>query len=285
MGTPAPLIRVEELAAADPRQTLVVDCRFTLSDPARGHRDYLEGHLPGAVHASLDDDLSDLGQNAGGLGRHPLPDASGFARSLGRWGWHDGLTVVACDAGNGAMAAARLWWLMRWAGAAARVLDGGLAAWTTAGLPLEAEAVERVPTRPEVHFDAGQVLFTAALREQLDADRILLLDARAAPRYRGENEPIDPRAGHVPGARNRPFTDNLDAGGRWKTPEVLRREFRGIIGERDPAAVVHMCGSGVTACHNLLAMEHAGLHGSRLYAPSWSGWSSEADRPVATGDG
>src|SRR5699024_9808963 len=119
MGTPAPLISVEHLAAADPRQTLVVDCRFALSDLARRYRDFMEGHLPGAVHASLDDDLSDLGQNAGGLGRHPLPDASGFARSLGRWGWHDGLTVVACDAGNGAMAAARLWWLMRWAGAAA----------------------------------------------------------------------------------------------------------------------------------------------------------------------
>lgn len=283
MGTSAPLIRVDELAAADPSALLLVDCRFQLADPARGHDDYLQAHLPGAVYASLDEDLSDLSRPGGDLGRHPLPTTDDFARVLGRWGWHEGLTVVAHDAGNGAMAAARLWWLMRWMGASVRVLEGGVAAWRAAGRALESGEVTRSTTHPKVEFDTRRVLFTGDLRERLGHGDILLLDARAAARYRGEHEPIDPRAGHVPDAWNRPFADNLDPEGRWKPAPVLRREFADLIGERSPDRVVHMCGSGVTACHNLLAMEQAGLHGSRLYAPSWSGWSSDADNPVATG--
>lgn len=277
----SPLMDVAELAVSDPDTTLVVDCRFQLSDPGQGRRDYLEGHIPGAVYANLDEDLSDLGKQ--GLGRHPLPEAAAFAAALGRWGWQPGVTVVAYDAGNGAMVAARLWWLMRWMGARSRVLDGGLAAWCADGHSLEQGEVTRSHTRVEVAFDPDMVLFTPQLRRELDAGDALLIDARATPRYRGQSEPIDPVAGHVPGARNHPFSGNAGADQRLRPAADLRKDFEQLIEGRDPTSVVHMCGSGVTACHNLLAMEQAGLHGSRLYAPSWSGWVSDPDNPVATG--
>lgn len=281
MNAPSPLIDVTALAAADPATTLTVDCRFQLADTEQGRKAYRQGHIPGAVYAHLDEDLSDPGKQ--GLGRHPLPEPEAFAAVLGRWGWKPGVTVVAYDAGNGALAAARLWWLMRWMGAEARVLDGGLAAWTAAGKPLEQSETTRPNTQVTVRFNPDMVLFTPQLRRELDADEALLIDARAARRYRGESEPIDPVAGHVPGARNHPFAGNVDADQRWRPAAELRGEFEQLSEGRDPASVVHMCGSGVTACHNLLAMEHAGLHGSRLYAPSWSGWASDPDNPVATG--
>lgn len=281
MNAQSPLIDVAGLAAADPDTTLIVDCRFQLADPGQGRRAYMEGHIPGAVYAHLDEDLSDLGKQ--GLGRHPLPEAEAFAAVLGRWGWRPGVTVVAYDAGNGALTAARLWWLMRWMGAGARVLDGGIAAWETAGKSLQQDAPSRPRTQVTVRFNADMVLFSPQLRSELEAGSALLVDARAAPRYRGENEPIDPVAGHVPGARNRPFAGNVDADQHWRPAADLRAEFEQLTDNRDPASVVHMCGSGVTACHNLLAMERAGLHGSRLYAPSWSGWVSDPDNPVATG--
>lgn len=285
MDTCTPVMTVGELARTEPGSRLVVDCRFELNDPEQGYRDYLEGHVPGAVHADLNRDLSDLRKQKKGLGRHPLPEVDAFADVLGRWGWREGMAVVAYDAGSGAMAAARLWWMMRWIGASAYVLDGGITAWKEAGLPLESGPVKRPRTRVKPHVDATLVMLTERMRELLGKGDILLLDARAAMRYRGEREPIDPMAGHVPGARNRPFTCNLEDGRHWRPPQVLRDEFLQLIGDRDPASVVHMCGSGVTACHNLLAMEHAGLHGSRLYAPSWSGWSSDADNPVERGVG
>jgi len=281
MNAPSPLIDVAALAATDPATTLAVDCRFQLADTEQGRQAYRQGHIPGAVYAHLDEDLSDPGKQ--GLGRHPLPEPQAFAAVLGRWGWKPGTTVVAYDAGNGALAAARLWWLMRWMGAEARVLDGGLAAWAAAGKPLEQGETARPHTQVTVRFDPGMVLFTPQLRRELAADEVLLIDARAAPRYRGESEPIDPVAGHVPGARNHPFAGNVDAGQRWRPAAELCGEFEQLTAGRDPASVVHMCGSGVTACHNLLAMEHAGLHGSRLYAPSWSGWVGDPDNPVATG--
>ncbi len=284
MGAPAAVIGVAELAGRDPASVLVVDCRFGLGDPAQGRRDYLAGHLPGAVYASLDEDLSDLHQGDRGLGRHPLPEPDAFAAALGRWGWHDGMTLVAYDAGSGAMAAARLWWLMRWTGAPACVLDGGIAAWRASGRKLESGESASIATHPRVAFAAARVLSTSALRERLARRDITLIDARATPRFRGEQETVDPVSGHVPGACNRPFSNNLDDDGHWKPPQQLAAEFRALIGGRDPTSVVHMCGSGVTACHNLLAMEHAGLHGSLLYAPSWSGWISDAANPVATGD-
>ena len=280
----SPLISPEALAArlGDPN-LLVVDCRFDLAGPDKGERDYESAHIPGAVYAHLDRDLSDL--SARGLGRHPLPTDAALSSAFSRWGLHRDMDVVACDDANGALAAARLWWLLRLAGhERAAVLDGGLAAWRAAGLPLASGAATQ--HRRDVHatIDRGQVVGYDELERRRADRRIVLIDARAAPRYRGEVEPIDPKAGHVPGALNRPFSDNLDASGRFKSPSMLRDAFTALIGSHAPTDVVHMCGSGVTACHNLLAMEQAGLHGSRVFAPSWSGWISDPARPVASGD-
>ena len=278
------LISVAELAALPAADVLIVDCRKDLADPGKGHRDYLAGHIPGAAYAELDSDLSDLSLQAQGLGRHPLPSAAAFSTVLGRWGWRPGRQVVAYDAVNGALAAARLWWLLRYAGQhAVAVLDGGYAAWLAAGQPVSTTAPVHTPSAVAVRFDPAQVILEHTTLHAAPAP--LLLDARAAPRYRGDSEPLDPVAGHVPGALNRPFADNLAADGRFKDAATLRAEFRALLGARQPADTVHMCGSGVTACHNLLAMEHAGLPGSRLYAPSWSGWCSDRARPVATGEG
>lgn len=283
------LIDARELAALSPQDVLVVDCRFDLMAPsggerdvAKGERDYREGHIPGAVYASLDTDLSDLSRQADGLGRHPLPLESAYSKVLSRWGWRPGLQVVSYDTAGGSLAAARLWWMLRLVGVQeAAVLDGGYAAWLAAGLPVESGEVTRTPSEVELHYDGSG--YTTDHAHLLDMPGRLLLDARAAPRYRGDVEPIDRVGGHVPGASNRPFSDNLGADGRFKSPDALRQEFLDVLGTHAPPDVVHMCGSGVTACHNLLAMEHAGLTGSRLYAPSWSGWVSDPDRPVAKG--
>ena len=277
------LISVHELAQrlrSEP--VLVVDCRHDLADLERGAREYAQEHIPGAVYADLQRDLSDLGK--AGAGRHPLPDAAAFSAVLGRWGWHPGLPVVAYDAANGALAAARLWWMLRLAGAMdVAVLDGGFAAWKAAAMPIDGELPRRASTPVSAAFDAAQIVYTDALRQLQQNPQCLLLDARAAPRYRGEVEPIDAVAGHVPGARNRPFSDNLGSDGRFKPAPELRAEFAQLLGRHAPGDVVHMCGSGVTACHNLLAMEHAGLHGARIYAPSWSGWIGDRANAVATG--
>ncbi len=277
------LISVAELAALSPEDVLIVDCRHDLSDAGKGERDYLAEHIPGAVFASLDHDLSDLNRILLGLGRHPLPSEEAFSAALGKWGWRPGLQVVSYDAGNGALAAARLWWLLRLTGVRdVAVLDGGYAAWKVAHQPVSQETPQPKATHVALHYDASQILLDHAAVRNLQND--LLLDARATPRYRGEVEPLDRAAGHVPGAANRPFTQNLEADGRFKSAAALREEFLAVIGHHTPEHIVHMCGSGVTACHNLLAMEHAGLAGSRLYAPSWSGWVSDSSRPVATGD-
>jgi len=279
----SPLIDAQALVTRTADDTLVVDCRFDLGDPHKGYRDYLQGHIPGAVHASLDEDLSDLSRVNEGEGRHPLPDSESFARTLGSWGWSPGMCVVACDASGGAIAA-RLWWMLQAAGISSRVLDGGIAAWREAGFELQPGPVQRTPTRVSLQMDAARHLGTEALQQGLRDGTVLLVDARAASRFRGEEEPLDPVAGHVPGAVNRPFADNLDTRGRFRPAPELGREFSALLQGRDPREVAHACGSGVTACHNLLAMEHAGLHGSRLYAPSWSGWCSDRSRPVATGE-
>jgi thiosulfate/3-mercaptopyruvate sulfurtransferase len=281
------LIDATALAALPADQVLIVDCRADpagagAAEPDKPEREYREAHIPGAVHASLERDLSDLGRQHQGLGRHPLPLAQAFSAVLGRWGWRPGLQVVAYDAGSSALAAARLWWLLRLAGVReVAVLDGGLAAWRAAGLPVESGTVQRTPSQVDLRFDAGQAITDHASLHAEPAP--VLLDARAAARYRGDAEPLDRAAGHVPGALNRPYADNLGPDGRFKPPAQLRDEFAAVLGDTPPEQVVHMCGSGVTACHNLLAMEHAGLHGSRLYAPSWSGWVSDPSRPVATG--
>ena len=256
---------------------LVVDCRFDIADSQRGSREYALAHVPGAVYGDLDRDLSDLWKLD--LGRHPRPDAEAFSEVLGRWGWTPQTQVVAYDAANGALASARLWWMMRLIGHRnVAVLDGGLPAWNTVAWPLSAEPVQRQATVVAARYDPLEIVYTDTLQQIMQS--VLLLDARAAPRYRGDVEPIDPVAGHVPGARNRPFSDNLAPDGRFKSAAALREEFSQLIAPYEACDVVHMCGSGVTACHNLLAMEHAGLTGSRIYAPSWSGWIADPARPV-----
>lgn len=274
------LISAEELAALSPNDVLIVDCRHDLADAEKGERDYKAEHIPGAVFAHLDRDLSDLSRTPLGLGRHPLPTEEAFSAVLARLGWRPGLQVVSYDASNGSLAAARLWWLLRLCGVReVAVLDGGYAAWKAAYLPVSQEIPDRKSIQVNVHYDPAQVVLDHATVANRSDE--LLLDARATPRYRGEVEPIDRAAGHVPGAANRPFTDNVQTDGRFKSPAELREAFRAVIGDHAPEQVVHMCGSGVTACHNLLAMEHAGLAGSRLYAPSWSGWISDPSRPIA----
>lgn len=277
------LITVEELSAKfGHSEVLIVDCRKELSAPENGRIAWAEAHIPGAIYADLDTDLSDLSKQ--GLGRHPLPDESAFSQLLSRWGWTPDRPLVAYDDAGGALAAARLWWMLRLVGAkAVSVLDGGWSAWKSSGLVMESSQQVPAGSAITVHYDATQLVGYEALQEGLEDGSLCLLDARGAPRYRGEVEPLDRVAGHVPGARNRPFTDNLDGDGRFRAANQLAEEFRAIIGERSAKSVVHMCGSGVTACHNLLAMEVAGLHGSRLFAPSWSGWSSDPARAVRVG--
>ncbi len=277
------LIDVQSLAALPRESVLIIDCRFSLSDPDQGERDFLDAHIPGAVYANLDHNLSDLSKL--GLGRHPLPDASAFEQTVSAWGWHPGLRVIAYDAAGGVMAAARLWWMLTNAGITTNVLDGGWQSWQAAGLPVETGPAQvRAPTQVVLHVDTQCAVDYEELEKLRHQPTSLILDARGAARFRGDTEPIDRIAGHVPGAHNRPITQNLTAEGRFKPAATLRAEFNTTLAGRVPREVVHMCGSGVYACHNLLAMEVAGLHGSRVFVPSWSGWSSDPSRPVATGD-
>lgn len=260
---------------------VVLDARFSLADPAAGEAAWREAHIPGARYVHLDRDLS--GPHAPGAGRHPWPAAEAFARTLAGLGITPAHQVVACDAGDGAFAA-RAWCLLRMAGhARVAVLDGGLAAWRAEGLPLDdAVPPPAAPVAPyPVAFDGSRLLDADGVRAHL-ARGGLLLDARAGERFRGEVEPIDTRAGHVPGAVSRPYALNLDGGG-FKPAGLLAAEFAALPGGGDPAKTVVMCGSGVTACHHLLAMAHAGLDGAGLYTGSWSGWIEDPLRPAATG--
>ena len=274
------LVDVEALAAAlDDPGLRIVDARFALMDPAAGRQAYLQSHLPGAVHADLNEDLSDLSR--ADLGRHPLPDDAAFARKLGEWGIGPDHQVVVHDAGDGSMAAARLWWLLKLLGhRRVAVLDGGLAAWRARGLPETAALPDVVPSPAyPARFDMRKVVDAAEVLQRLGEGSGWLFDARAPERFRGEVEPIDPIAGHVPGAINRPFGANL-RDGRFKSPAELQAELTPMLAGRRPGDLVLMCGSGVTACHLLLAFEHARLPGARVYAGSWSGWITDPARPV-----
>jgi thiosulfate/3-mercaptopyruvate sulfurtransferase len=265
---------------ADP-EWVVFDCRHDLTAPDRGRSDYAQAHIPGARFLHLDEDLS--GPKTGRNGRHPIPDAEMFARKLGNAGVDSRKQVVAYDA-QGGMVASRLWWLLRWLGhLPVAVLDGGWNQWVAEGRPQSSDIPSPRPTRfsgkpKEVPLSAD------AVRSHLGDGSIVLVDARAPDRFRGQNETIDPIGGRIPGARNRFYRDNLDASGRFKTPETLKAEFSAILGTANPGAVVNYCGSGVSACHNLLAMEVAGLRGARLYPGSWSEWSADRSRPIAIGE-
>ena len=257
---------------------VIVDCRAKLDDRAWGEGEYLAAHVPGAVFASLDRDLT--GQPTGTNGRHPLPAAATLARTLGELGIGPGTQVVAYDQDTGAFAS-RLWWLLRWMGHdAVAVLDGGFASWvaegrdTVSGPPSRARRSFSGTPRSAMIADASEI---AALAERKEGR---LLDVRAPERYRGAVEPIDRAAGHIPGATNYFFKWSLDEGGAFRPRQSLRTQLDEALGGVEPADVVCYCGSGVTACHTLLALEHAGLSGARLYPGSWSEWSSDPARPV-----
>ena len=264
----------------------ILDCRFDLAQPAWGAAAWQAGHIPNALYADLDRDLA--GAVTAASGRHPLPDPAALAATLGRFGIDAGVQVIAYDQGSGAYAA-RLWWLLRWLGhAPVAVLNGGFAAWQRAGLPVQTERSTR-PARvfvpaPVADMVASTAQIAAALAAgRLGGDELLLVDARSAERLAGQNETIDPVAGHIPGALNHPFATNLAADGRFLPAAQLRAAWQRTLGARAAAAAVAMCGSGVTACHDLLALEAAGLPGARLYAGSWSEWIRDPARPVARG--
>jgi len=277
------LISTAVLAAhSDDPAYVVIDCRFKLDDPAWGEREYHAAHIPGAAYAHLDRDLS--GPKSGTNGRHPLPDAETLAQTLGRLGVTDNTQVVAYDQDNG-MFASRLWWLLRWMGHdAVAVLDGGFARWTAENRPTTSGGERATPKTFRGARRRDMTVDAAGVAAILESGSSMLVDARAPQRYRGEVEPLDRVAGHIPGARNFFFQQNVGTDGLFRSPEEIRASWRATVGDIPPAAVICYCGSGVTACHNLLALEHAGLPGAKLYPGSWSEWCADATRPVETGD-
>lgn len=285
MNFNAPLMTVAQLSAAlqGPQAPLVLDCSFDLADPQAGQRAYAAGHVPGARYVHLDETLSTA--KNGRNGRHPLPTPEAFAQSMAALGLNDDTLVVVCD-NAAAMYAARLWWMLRWVGhARVAVLDGGMAAWRAANLPLSTETpapatVGRFSLRPSL----TKTVDYEGVKANLQSRQRLVLDARAPDRFRGENETLDPIGGHIPGARNRLFRNNLQDDGCFKSPAQLRDEFAALTSGQAPEQIVCQCGSGVTACHNLLAMELAGLSGAALYPGSWSEWCAQPGAPIATGN-
>ena len=279
MSSPLPGVLVSADDVAAHPEWRVFDCRHDLKNTGYGRQVYARGHIPGALFLHLDDDLS--GVKTGSNGRHPLPEVAAFARRMSDCGVGDDVQVVAYD-NEGGIFASRLWWMLRWLGhERVAVLDGGLAGWKRGKRPLE-EAAPVVAPREFVARPRDLSVSTAQVLADLNAPSMLILDARSPERFRGENETLDPVGGHIPGAVNRFYFDNLDdAGCYFKPAGELRAEFDAILGGRPASAVVQQCGSGVTACHNLLAMELAGLLGSRLYPGSWSEWCADPSRPVA----
>jgi thiosulfate/3-mercaptopyruvate sulfurtransferase len=291
------LITVEQLQAlrSSGAPHMVFDCTFDLMNPAAGEEQFRQAHIPGAVYAHLDHALSDMGTpdasgrtrphpDAASGGRHPLPAREKFAVWLSSVGFANNMQAVVYDR-NGASFCGRLWWMLKWAGHdAVAVLDGGLQAWQAASGEVRAGTET---SHFQSNFELGEPLRTLVTTDEvlarLGQPGQTVVDARAAPRYRGEVEPLDPVAGHIPGALNRPYVQNLGADGKFKPPQQLREEFEQVLGGRDVATVVHHCGSGVTAIPNVLAMELAGLGTTALYAGSWSEWCSDPKRPVEKG--
>ncbi len=278
------LIRADQLAALTAStahgHTVILDCRHDLTDTDAGTRAFAAGHLPGAQFVHLDQVLSAAKPGADGVfrGRHPLPDAEDFAASLRQLGVNADTQVVAVDA-HGGMFAARLWWMLRWIGhAAVAVLDGGIPAWQAAGYALSTEQVSRAAGNIQVQSSLVTQVSVAQVVANLESAERIVIDARAPDRFRGENETMDPVGGHIPGAKNRFFKDNLQADGSFKPAAQLSQEWAQLI--IDPARAIMQCGSGVTACHNLLALEVAGLRGAALYPGSWSEWCADPARPL-----
>lgn len=277
----SPLISTADLAARlnDPK-LVVVDSRHDLLNPALGPQAYAAGHLPGAIFMSIDDDLS--AAKTGSNGRHPWPAADAFAATLGSKGIGNASHVVVYDGGN-AMYAGRLWMMLRWLGHdRVSVLDGGIAQWQKEGRAIDTTPRQHAATTYHPVVRTGMLLNADDTLAAMTDPAQRILDARAHERYRGDTEPVDPVAGHIPGAVNRPFALNM-RDGLFKPADELRREFEIVLAGRPPAHLIHQCGSGVSACANIIAMEHAGLGGSRLYTGSWSEWCADPSRPVARG--
>ncbi|MBI3775866.1 MAG: sulfurtransferase [Gammaproteobacteria bacterium] len=263
----------------DDPQWVIIDCRFTLTDPEAGRRAYRENHIPGACYAHLNEDLSAPATLA--TGRHPLPHTALFASKLGAWGVDANKQVVVYDSSFGAMAA-RLWWLLRWLGHHnVALLNGGFPRWQREGLPITATVSSPRTSTFQPHLNPSLAVNADDVERIRRSSNYRLFDARAEERFSGAVEPLDKIAGHIPGAINLPWDDNLDLGGNFQTAEELRASYGNQLGDVVPEHVIHMCGSGVTACHNILAMEHAGLHGTKLYAGSWSEWITDPHRSVA----
>ena len=276
-----PLISVTELAGLiDEPDLVIVDCRHQLADTKWGRAAYGVGHLPDAVFLHLDDDLS--GRMTGNNGRHPLPDPQALARKLEQIGIHNGTRVSAFDdPAQSVPGAARLWWLLGWLGhASVQVLDGGYSAWVAAGLPIKTDVPPSLPAKFHVNLQADRVVSAEQVLGNLKNQEFLLVDARSPERFRGIGETLDPVGGHIPQATNRFFQHNLDKG-LFKPAALLRNDWASILNDWPVNRVVHLCGSGVTACHNLLALASAGMPGGRLYAGSWSEWCANPARPVS----
>jgi thiosulfate/3-mercaptopyruvate sulfurtransferase len=269
------LVSTEDLAAHT--EWRVFDCRHDLANPALGEQQFAEGHIPGALFAHLDRDLS--GVKTGANGRHPLPEPKTFVHWVGKQGLLLSDQVVCYDGGSGSMAS-RLWWMLRWVGhETVALLDGGFAKWQKEGRPVTADVQTVTAVAYPGRAKTSMVAYLSHVEKKLK--KAALLDARAPARYRGEQEPIDPVAGRIPGAKNRFNHDNLTPDGTFKSPAVLRAEYEAVLAGRNPGDVINYCGSGVAACHNALAMEIAGLTGSRVYPGSWSEWSTDPARPIS----
>jgi len=278
------LISVSELFGhiTDP-DWAIIDCRFSLDDAERGRRDYLHAHIPGAVYAHLNKDLSGH-IIRGKTGRHPLPKPETFAQTLSNWGIDGKVQVVVYDDKGGAMAAARLWWMLRWVGHnAVAVLNGGWPQWQKNGYSVTSGIETRKPRAFTRRVRNDLLISSADVLKILHNPDFRLIDSRSADRYRGENETIDPVAGHIPGALSAPFANNLSSDGLFLSPNDLKARFQHLLGDVPPERAVFYCGSGVTAAHNLLAFAHAGLGDARLYAGSWSEWITNPDHPIAKG--
>ena len=279
------LISVAQLKAltASGQPFILFDCSFDLMNPAAGEATYRESHIPGAVYVHLDRDLSDKSDSGVNGGRHPLPSREKFAAWLGSVGFTNGMQAVVYDR-QGVNYAGRLWWMLKWVGHDnVAVLDGGLQAWQASDAVTAQIEVPRAPAAFTLRAQLVQLATTSTVERQLGRPSQTILDARATPRFRGEVEPLDPVAGHIPGALNRPFAQNIGADGKFKPAAVLKAEFDVLLAGRDPASVVHHCGSGVSAVPNVIAMELAGFGRTGLYAGSWSEWSADASRPFAQG--